>query len=79
MAIKVKKAYSIICDKCEEIFEHPMSGDTMYGNKGDIIMYAGDYGWIRHEGKDYCPHCHKRHDDEDLVTILTDPPITVEC
>lgn len=67
MSLFEEKAYGIQCDRCREIFEHPITGFTIWVDTGAAFEYAQEYSWIEHEGKHYCPECYEYDLNEEIV------------
>lgn len=60
--------YTVQCDNCKktsgENSEYSCWNDDAYA-----LEDATDNDWIEHEGKHYCPNCHKM-DDEGNITLI---------
>ncbi len=69
MSIFQETCYGLICDRCEQVFEHPFTGYSLWTNQSAPIEESTDRDWIEHEGKHYCPECYIIDEETDEITI----------
>lgn len=50
------KTLDVFCDCCDDWTHGVVTGTPAQARKN-----AAHAGWVRIDGKDYCPHCAKRH------------------
>jgi hypothetical protein len=64
--IKTVEIYTVICDCCGK--DHYDGTEYLgFNDKGFIVDDAKDSGWIEHDDKHYCSHCHAFDDDDNLI------------
>lgn len=70
--IKPEIYYTLICDRCKELFES--SGINGYTDDGSVLENAMESDWIEYEGKHYCPECYHVDEEMDELVPLPDFP-----
>ena len=70
--IKPEIYYTLICDRCKELFES--SGINGYTDGDYIWESAESSDWIEHNGKHYCPECYHVDEETDELVPLPDFP-----
>lgn len=67
MSIFKQESFGVECDRCKQIFEHPISGFSLWADTGAPFEYAQEYSWIEHEGKHYCPSCYEYGLNDEVI------------
>ena len=65
--IEKVEAYSLVCDRCKEIYTEPHTGFSISIDDNFLKEHAFEDGWYVEPKMAYCHECHTQDEEGNLI------------